>query len=641
MDSTKNIKFNFDDAGSLKRVKQLYDEFLNSTVNKSINFGQNAPGTFGAQSVRYITQEIAELKKLTNERERAHQNRLKEFQQLRRQEEEAKEKLNSGEISSSVANERLHDIRRDRRDLLAGTGYRKESTYRFGEGESINNSRVFIDKMNQTLEDSNNLLRDILSSSKEDATKMIQAIEENDDSTPSERLAASRAQVALSQLDPKQSNRRTGGIVHDLLTADNLRNILSGARAIGTSTSAMEATRNTVQTGLSGINAIGDAFGPIGGAIARVFTTGADIMFQQSMHRFEQRSNLDRTILRTRAISGKDFNPQDMREFGYSYQQTADLVEGIIKASADGRLGSQNTRNALMLERGWGIDTNVSTQLLEVLRSANDTDKDLVNILGGMQKSEIFKDDRAFLSEFTAKNFIPLYRELQRNQTTVSSGSVMNAWNMFESIGGQFAARHNNSRDIMSSINDRLMNPQGDAAKALAYMALRRAMPGADLVEIWKEQEKGIGSSINFKAQLDMLDMYGGDRISKIANLKGLGLSTHAAEELYNAQQSGRIRTMSDGELNSLITPGQEASRNTTDYDKINANFANQIIEGMPWKSLFDGTISVIGAAMSGWTVNVSNGELVMKRNGIAIENATNSPTDIKLKAAFNAWWQK
>lgn len=625
METTKNVKFNFDDAGSLKRVKQLYDDFLNNTVNKSINFGQNSPGTFGAQSTRYITQEISELKKLTDARQKDFQNKLSEFEHLRRQEASIKRRRDSGDLTDSRANERLADVEYDRKALLSGTGYRKEKTFIAGESENISREADFLEKMEKTLENSNSILRNILSATKEEALKMIQAIDENDGATPDEKLAASRAHAALAKDEKESKDSDKRGIVHDLLTASNLTGLLSSARSIGTSTSVMDATRNTVQAGFQGVNAIGDAFGPIGGAISRVITTVADIAFQQKMLVFEMRSNLDRSRFRSRAISGGIVEPTDLAEYGFSLQDVSDSTEGIIKGAGTSRNGQKNVRDALLLERGQGIDVGISAQLLELTRANQENDKDLTKLIGGISGSPIFDEDRTFLAEFIGQNFTGLQREFQKNQTSVNSGTVLDVLNTFHAIGGQFDARNPNSSGLITNINDALSNPQGDSMRALSFMALKQSMPEASITDILREQEKGISSPKYLKSIIDLIDSMGAGEDQQILQLTSLGIGVNAATDLYKNRHL--IGEMSTEELNGRLNLESSARENTTKFDRDNADFANRMIQGEALDAIIKGVQAGLASAFDGATYTIMpDGSLHVTNTKPIIENTTKTP---------------
>src|SRR5690606_26569923 len=172
----------------------------------------------------------------------------------------------------------------------------------------------------------------------------------------------------------------------------------------------------------------------------------------------------------------------------------------------------RTARSTQLLEGGFGVDVGGIQQLLEITRSASETDKNIENILAGMWKEgqQIFRNDRAFLNEFITKNYIGLYRQLQQNQTTVSSGSVMSALTMFDNIGGQFGAKHPNSAGLISSINAALSKPGGDTMDALTSIALRQVMPVASIGDILRARERGFCYPEYLKTDMELIRMMGG-----------------------------------------------------------------------------------------------------------------------------------
>src|SRR5690606_15636604 len=176
------------------------------------------------------------------------------------------------------------------------------------------------------------ILRQILANDKEGQLKEIEAIENSSESSPEQIAAAQQARAYLE-------SRRTGGerksnFVHDLLTADSLRSGLTHIKGISTAGDAISATRSFIGTASAGVNAIGDAFGPVGGAIARVITTAGEIAFEQNMQTMQARMDLLRGQYSNRALMGGSIiDPIRTDQYGMSYTDFTNTFGSIATAS--------------------------------------------------------------------------------------------------------------------------------------------------------------------------------------------------------------------------------------------------------------------------------------------------------------------
>lgn len=659
----KNISFNFDDKNSLKKLKNSYDEFLRSINQKSQIYGQNVGGS--NSQLKYLQQELDVLKKISEARKGIYNDKSAKFEDLSEREAGLRHSFKQGNITSGFLQSQLDKIQNDRRGLLSGTGFRKEHTYLKGEGEVIKNQNQILQNIEKTLEESQSLTRAILSNDKETAQREIEEIRKNPESSTAQILAADQAQLALDKRQGAGSQTKERSLLREFLQASNIHSLMNNAAGVLTSNSSVDALRKASNTAIEMGISLGDAVGGgveafadrwigkvgarlLGNAISggvRVAGTAASVSAETLYEAYEAREAYNAQRYGIRALTGRLFDPYSMTQYGYSATESQELAQVLAKASGTNSGLSGITRSAQLLDRGFGVENSSITQLLELTRSAAETDKNIENILGGMWKEgqQIFRGDRTFLNEFIVKNYNPLYRQLQQNQTSVSSGSVMRALTQFNSIGGQFGARHPNSVGLISSINESLMNPNGDTMDALTFTALRQQMPGSSMLDILKERQKGLSSPQYLKAVLGQIEMMGGGgdfQAIQVAN--ALGLNYEAAESLV--KNRGKIGSMSTSALTGYIgdLTGQ-AGANTTQtqihaaelqdakimgaFDKI-STLIDQM--GEVWRSTWDGAT---------YTLDPATGKITA--TGKMSGNISKTPTGpVKQQISPSSWWE-
>ena len=634
----KNINFNFDDKNSLKKLKGSYDEFLRSINQRGALYGQ----TTGSQAnhMRYLQQELDALKKISDARKEAYGEKTSRFEALNEKEAGLKHSFKKGNITSGFLESQLDQIRDEKRSLLSGTGYRKEHTYLKGEGDVVNSQTQILRDIEKTLEESKALTRAILSNDKETAQKEIEELRKNPDASAAQLLAADQAGYALGKGGGSQTTARERSLLGEFLRASNIHSLMNNAAGVLTSNNPVDALRKASSAAIEMGIGVGDMVGSgleagvvswvgknfaraIGNAVSggfRVAGTAANVTAESLYDAYEAREEYTGYKFRTRALTGAEFDPYSMTRYGYSGTESQALAQTLARASGSSTGLAGITRSSQLLERGFGVENSTITQLLEITRSASETDKNIENILGGMWKEgqQIFRGDRTFLNEFIVKNYNPLYRQLQQNQTTVSSGSVMKALAQFNAVGGQFDARHPNSVGLISSINESLMNPSGDTMDALTFTALRQQMPGASMLDILKERQKGLSSPMYLKAVLGQIGMMGGGEFEVIQAANALGLNYEAAESLVRNKR--KIGSMSPSDLQGYIgNLTGEATANTTQtqihaaelqdakimgaFDKI-STLIDQM--GEVWKSTWDGATYTVDPATGKLTVTGS-----------------------------------
>lgn len=281
----------------------------------------------------------------------------------------------------------------------------------------------------------------------------------------------------------------------------------------------------------------------------------------------------------------------DLKAYGADFKQTSELQYKLAMAQATGRNLSGGAENMLALQQGLGINQDVFLQLTELLRSSKEQNRDVMKLVGGVAsagKSNIFAQDRTFLSEFMQKNFTNLQKTLLTTQNEVASGTTFDILRRFDSIGGPFSARDSRSQGLVSTIQGSLANPGSDNLKALSFIALRQQNPGMSFERLLEEQQKGLASPTYLKTMLGMVDRLGGDESMKIMNtaqMLGLGGNLAAARKLYENRGKLMKGEISTAELMGTGEYSQDSIRQlgkdqTSVYTVSTAEIENAFIRG-------------------------------------------------------------
>ena len=244
-------------------------------------------------------------------------------------------------------------------------------------------------------------------------------------------------------------------------------------------------------------------------------------------------------------IEGLD---QHLERFGLSLQEVSELQNNIAMRVGGMNNLSRNTEQVASLQGAWGVRNETSLAFLELLRSNNESDKNLSAVVGGiLQKGQgtIFKDgDRTFLNEFLTRNYTQLQKALLSSQERVNSGTTMDILTKFSSMGGAFSAQDARSGGLINSIQSSLVNPNSDSMKALAFNVMRRNNPGMSLGDIGIEIQKGMGSPEYLQSMMKYITSMGGDESYQLYNVAGaFGLDNNlaAAQRLLKGYKSGKL----------------------------------------------------------------------------------------------------
>lgn len=645
MERNRRISFDFDDSGSLRRLQKNYDEFVRQLMARSIDMRNNLNGRPGSE-MRHLQDEIKYYQKLYEEQQKVFRQKKEEHDKLLARKRQYEQLFNSGRITAGTYEGALAEYNDGTRDLLRGTGRRTWNTYE----RSMQAGGANMNRLERLMENTNAILRNILGQEREDALRTIEAIENNENASMEERIAADQARERMNAANNNNPTADKRSILGDLFRFQNLNSFLNAGVGTLTANSSLEGVKKLSQAAKEGVVAGVDILADLAGtwigketgeaakkglrkgavlglkAGARIGGAFWDVASDQMFAAFEERQNYDRVNFGNRALTGSNLGLNTMSQYGYSALDFSNANTGIARAMGTGRGSEDQTKNALLLERGFGINQQISAALLELTRTNKDTDKNLINIVGGIYSSgkNIFNGDRTFLGEFITKNFTTLQRDLLKNQASVRSGTVMDILNRFNSVGGQFSARHDNSLGLISSINNAISSPGSASMDALTYNALRKAMPGATLDDILVEREKGTSSKFFLNGVMSELDSFGGTDAAKMMQISGaFGISNTAARELARAYKKNPrlFDNIQQGGLQGVIDglPGM-AAENTTMVDRHAAELSDAKIAG-DWQKMFtliDQMKEVILECFNGahYTI-MPDGKMVMKLGSV------------------------
>lgn len=477
---------------------------------------------------------------------------------------------------------------------------------------------------------------------------LVNAIDENGE--PTARLAN---QLASQQFESERGEQpsRSKKFLNDTLTLANAITL----EKVGSMISNIPNTKNEldfvkplmsaagmVAGGLTGqvADAIAGAsvfgfslgqtsFGPLGAQLGEKMGEFAGSAIERS---FRGREELTTRNYRLQALVGQDLGVkgfavgalgatggiskynQDLSKYGLNYSEVSDLQYNVAARKGRSNNLGRDSENIIALQQGLGVKQETSFAMLELMRSNRDSDKNVMNIVGGaLQKGQgsLFKDgDRSFLNEFLTRNYTQLQRALLTTQNTVASGTAFDIIKKFDSIGGPFAARDSRSSGLINQIQGSLANPGSDNLKALAFTVMRRQNPNMGLSGLLEEQQKGLASPSYLKSMLEMVDQMGGDKDMKIMNVAGMfGLQNNiaAARKIYENRKGLLSGKISVDQLKGTGQFGEDSIRalgeeQTGKYTSSTAEIENAFIE-----SAVTG-VKVVGEKMKGLMGDMMDG---------------------------------
>lgn len=639
MDKNVNIKFNASDGGSFEKFATKYKDLLKGMSGNNYKTNKNYVFEEMQKELDFYNQKIKKEKEL-------YDLKVRQMKELASMSNKAFNDYSRKNISKQEFEDIENKIKNQEKNILKGTGRRSWSTYSNEAKKSIDSDKAELSSKASLMDETNNLLRQILNTSREEADIQIRQIKGNKGSTQAELMAAELAEQQRNY--EKGGGKKEKNLLTSILGYDNLKSFLNNTAQYGKTQNGFDTIGATgsnmgqlLGMGLGAL--VGSLIGPegtagggilgsqIGGEVGKLVGGTIGEIEQKAMEAVQEYSRLQ---FKYRAITGNlsgDIKP--MASIGMGPEEFLQLQIATAKQQGTQKGAQNNAYSAALLDKGFGVDNSTSGALLDVMRSMSSTDRDLMNLVGGVWEKgqSIFKGDRTYLNEFIGKNFTTLQRELTKNQTYVSSGTTLDILSRFNSVGGQFGVQHQNSMGLINQVNSALVNPVSDNATALSFNALRQLNPSAGIFDLMKTRQKGIRSPGYLKSMLSMVDKIGGDEQMKkynFASLMGMTDNLDAAEELYNnrGKFSKNFATgVLKGKLNQDGTR-KLAEENTTDLDRNFAGIKEGYLKGSKEavEAMAGAIATAISDVFSGATITMVNGNLHF--NPKPKDNGTRTP---------------
>lgn len=601
MDKNVNIKFNATDGGSFEKFAGKYKDLLKQMSGGSTGYKTNRDYIFDE-----MKRELDFYDKKIKKEKEIYDLKVRQMKELASMSNRAFNDLSHKNISQSEFDSIENKIKNQEKAILKGTGKRSWSTYQSSVHGSIADQKSELSSKASLMDDTNNLLRQILNTSREEADIQIRQIKGNKGSTQAELLAAELAEQQIAYEKGKEKPKEPN-IINSIILADALIKGMDAARGIATSKNGFDAfdklgtLAENAATGITGIvmkglaglaskyggKGAGDLVNSASPFVEKAVGTLVNIDWETKSNTVKAREQLNKSLFGFRALTGRNSQSRDLSEYGFNYSDFAGRSSDVARSLGSSKGAEDNASKTVLLERAFGINVNTSSQLLDLMRSMNQTDRNLTNLVGGVWEKgqSIFKGDRTYLNEFIQKNFTSLQRELTKNQTSVASGTTLDILARFNAVGGQFGAQHQNSMGLITTVNNALTNPNSDNANALSFNALRQLNPSAGIFDLLKMRQQGVRSPGYLKAMLGMTDRIGGDTQMKkynFASLMGMTDNLDAAEELYNGR-GNFSRNFSKGDLKSKMSINglmKEAGENTPNMERYDAKMFNKMVQG-------------------------------------------------------------
>lgn len=452
---------------------------------------------------------------------------------------------------------------------------------------------------------------------KRDSTDMVEAVDDEQANDPKWKLANDAAKDEFHKGD-KESVGKT--LLGGMLNMNNLQGLMGSAGQIGNSQNgfdliqpAAKGTGNILGSIIGGI--IGTLVEPGGGTLIGAGIGGSiGSMLGDTMGQFEQR----RLMGQQEFLGGKNryeattqqslTNMPDMTKIGVGVGDYITILREIAINTGNAAMAAENTKDVIEMEKGLGVSKDVSQQMITYFRG---TDKNIANLVQGVMskgKSSMFAGgDYTFLNEFLQK-FNALQTELRSSQEKVATGTTFDILDTFNKMGGQFATKDTRSAGLISGVNSALANPASDSLQAMSFLALRKDHPNMSYADLMEEKQKGLASPTYLKSMLKMIDEYGGDRSSKIANSTWLtGGNFAAARRLWDGR--GNVHSMSTENIEDNYKGNftGAAESKTTVIEENMASIKNGLLS--TWDDGVDAMVSsftnAMTTALNGAVINI------------------------------------
>lgn len=414
--------------------------------------------------------------------------------------------IQSSRAYSTSAREVLSDIESqikaiERRNRVEAEGRRTQLQEQFRGGE-INESQFKRGVQQITIESREDklqtqLLRELIDTVKQQAKDEIR----EDRTNVERRIQESRTVNARApQGDEKEILKETiqqyelGRVGQEEIAQrgafDRAQRGLPYLGAVAGSSSIYEAGARTGQMGFGKLGQAGGMWGFVGG-LGVIGAMAAGRAIQASLP-YEQ------ALGRVASISGANLSSYEQfgrgyEDYGYTMDETLNRRYAITRARGTTKGAGKATLDALLMERGLGLDSGMLDQLERLQRgetSGFSTREIIQGSIGSMRGvGMVAGGDTSILPEYL-QILVELGNEQVKRLGSVDTGVNSKMVTGIASLDNSFK-NPEYLKEAVGSIRQGLITAPNPQAEALQFAVLSRMNPGSGLGELFTEREKG------------------------------------------------------------------------------------------------------------------------------------------------------
>lgn len=514
--------------------------------------------------------------------------------------------------------ERRNKLERESRDFKAKSGF---------EGETLNSKLLANKDIFETKSLDNKLLREVIEAikltSKEEIAedrkgveRQVKLFERDPSKFSSEDQLKLAYQKDLMTPEKTQTKNMAMSVFKGVMGAELVKGAIQTFREVPQIRSEIDAINPAVQlAGLGAGAVIGAGVGGVAGlaqtglggtAALRASMEGAGIgakigqdvagVFAGYLQRQEQeRAAIQSAVFSGRAMSGFSSTNPNFDQYGYSVADSANLSNQL--AGARGMRRGRDVSSAIMLQRGAGVETGITSSLLGASRYSSDVFGGAGTLFAGRFQGR----DRSGFSD-AISGLTRLVQDFSQSSEKVNTQMAASTMLMFNGIGGGFDINDPRSVQRISQISNSLANPNNQLSAAENIGILRKMNPNAGIFDIMEMQSKGIQTKGFLAGKLkNISEAYGGDSQLAMTKLqKETGLGFEATRALYENREAiisgkGVGGQKTEEYLRSVLE--KDAKGLTTDIDKSTAEISNAFATSM--QSGIDTVEKYFGKAMT------------------------------------------
>jgi hypothetical protein len=478
MATNKKITFQGADNGLLQlmeRLKKQSDEIYNKTVNQAKKLSDS-----GREQLSFIELQAKALERknsqLERERKILEETHRSNILAINREQQ-------AGRLTPSQATAQRKDLIQQRGEKIAEINSTIES-----QEQSVSLLRELIETVKLTA-------RENLAEDKKQAERNVRQEDRQRARGRVEDLDPTQALVTGVQRDLIGGDRKTSSMMMDMLKAnlltEGIKSIGRGIKnGVGTIVSAQEGAETLLPNLVKGFSPFGI---PVGQIIAEPY-----------MRHLEAQFSFDRAKGLNVATSGRGLNTGSLVGMGYTLEEGQEMGREVILARGTGRGGVSNTRDALTLERGMGLDRGIIMQMLRDMRMVGDNMDMVRNTASVLNVMGVDFRDRALTGELLQAQSSLIQQQGGRTMN-VNRGGITGMMGAFGGLGGRFSSDPSFLQNTISTVNQAFINPQNEFAQARQFGIMSQLNPNASYFQMQEMQEKGIFQSGMLGATLESL----------------------------------------------------------------------------------------------------------------------------------------